>query len=567
MQDTPIAMRFIPLLLMFVLAPAFAASPEATYGTHGMVTSRSLYASWAGDKIMKAGGNAVDGAVATAFALAVAYPDAGNLGGGGFTVIRLKNGKVVTLDNREKAPLAATTDMYLDKDGKIIRGLSLDTLKAAGVPGSVDGLIVMLDKYGTLPLKTVITPAIKLARDGFPLSRDMALQFAAVLPKMKDHPASIKKFSHDGKPYKTGELFKQPDLAKTLERIAAEGRDGFYKGKTAQLIVDEMKRGDGLITMKDLADYHSVWRKPIHGTYRGYDIWGMGPPSSGGVLVVQILNMLEPYNLAKLGWHSAAAIHLIVEAERRAYADRAKYLGDPDYFKVPISHLISKQYAKHRMADVKPDKATPSSEVGAGSWPATDDRETTHFSVADGDGMMVSFTTTLNSGFGNKIVVPGTGMLLNNEMNDFSIKPDTYNQYDLLGGQANKVEPGKRMLSSMSPTIVTKDGKPFLATGSPGGSTIITTTLQVITNMIDYHMDVSDAVSLPRFHHQWKPDVVMYSPYAISPDTLKILESMGYHMRLLHWGRGIGDANSIAYKDGAMYGIKDPRNEGAALGF
>ena len=410
MEDTRIAMRFIPLVLMFVLAPAFAASPEATYGTHAMVTSRSVYASRAGVEIMKAGGNAVDGAVATAFALAVAYPDAGNIGGGGFAVIRLKDGTVVTLDHREKAPEAATTDMYLDKDGNVIRGMSLNTLKAAGVPGSVDGLIDMLDKYGSLSLKQVIAPAIKLARDGFPLSHDMALQFAHVLPRMKGHPASIKKFSHDGVPYKDGEIFKQPDLAQTLERIAEHGRDGFYKGKTARLIADEMKRGGGLITLKDLADYHSVWRKPIHGTYRGYDIWGMAPPSSGGVLVVQILNMLEPYNLADLGWHSAAAIHLMVEAERRAYADRAKYLGDPDFFKVPISHLISKQYAKQRMADVKPDKATPSSEVGAGSWPASDDRETTHFSVTDGTGMMVSLTTTLNSGFGNKIVVPGTSV-------------------------------------------------------------------------------------------------------------------------------------------------------------
>ena len=560
-------MRLIPLVLLFVLAPAFGVGPEATYATHGVVTSRSAYASQAGVQIMQEGGNAVDAAVATAFALAVTYPDAGNLGGGGFAVIRLKDGKVVTLDNREKAPEAATTNMYLDKNGNVIRGLSLNTLKASGVPGSVDGYITMLDKYGTMTLKQVIAPAIKLARDGFPLSHDMALQFKHVLPRMKDHPASLKKFTHNGVPYKQGEIFKQPDLAKTLERIAEHGRDGFYKGETARLIVAEMKRGGGLISMKDLADYHSVWRKPIHGTYRGYDIWGMGPPSSGGVLIVQILNMLEPYNLHELGWHSAAAIHLIVEAERRAFADRAKYLGDPAFFKVPISHLISKAYAKQRMADLKPDRATPSSQVGAGSWPESDDRETTHFSVADASGMMVSFTTTLNSGFGNKIVVPGTGMLLNNEMNDFSIKPNTPNQYHLLGGKANEVQPGKRMLSSMSPTIVTRNGKPFLATGSPGGSTIITTTLQVIINTIDYHMNISDAVSLPRFHHQWKPDVVMYAPWAISPDTLKILRSMGYHMRELHWGRGIGDANSIEYKDGAMYGMKDPRNEGGAIGF
>lgn len=560
-------MKFIPLLLMFVLAPAFAVGPQAVYGTHGVVTSRSVYASRAGIQIMKEGGNAVDGAVATAFALAVTYPDAGNLGGGGFAVIRLKNGKVVTLDMREKAPLAATTDMYLNKKGKIIPGLSLNTLKASGVPGSVDGYLTMLKKYGNLSLKQVMAPAIKLAIDGFPLSHDMALQFARVLPKMKDHPASFRKFTDHGKPYKAGQIFRQPVLARTLERIEKKGRDGFYKGKTARLIVAEMKRGGGLITMKDLADYHSVWRKPIHSTYRGYDIWGMPPPSSGGVLIAQILNMLEPYNLQKMGWHSAASIHLIVEAEKRAFADRAKYLGDPAFFHVPVAHLISKAYARKRMADFNPDKATPVSQVGAGSWPQSKDMETTQFSVADASGMMVSFTTTLNSGFGNKIVVPGTGMLLNNEMNDFSLKPNTYNQYDLLGGVANEIQPGKRMLSSMSPTIVTKDGKPFLATGTPGGSTIITTTLQVIINTIDYHMGISDAVSLPRFHDQWKPDVVLYERWGISPDTLKILKSMGYHMRLFHWGRGIGDANSIEYKNGAMYGMKDPRNEGAALSY
>jgi len=559
-------MRFIVLALLFVLSPAYAVGPEATYATHGMVTSRSVYASQAGIEIMKAGGNAVDGAVATAFALAVTYPDAGNLGGGGFAVIRLPNGKVVTNDNREKAPESATTDMYLDKDGNVIKGLSLNTIKASGVPGSVDGYLEMLDKYGTMTRQQVMAPAIRLARDGFPLSHDMALQIAYFLPKMKRFPASYKKFTKNGEPYQEGDIFKQPDLAQTLERISKQGRDGFYKGKTAKLIARFMANNDGLITEKDLADYHSVWRAPIHGTYRGYDIWSMGPPSSGGVLVAMILNMLEPYDLGSLGWHSAAAIHLIVEAERRAYADRATYLGDPDFYKVPLKALLDKAYAKKRFADVKPDKATPSKDVGAGSWPK-ESMETTHFSVADDKGGIVSMTTTLNSSFGNKIVVPGTGMLLNNEMNDFSIKPNTPNQFGLIGHDANKVEASKRMLSSMSPTIVTKDGKPFLAVGSPGGGTIITTVLQVITNVIDYHMDISDAVSLPRFHHQWEPDLVMYSPYAFSPDTAKILESMGYNLKEIQWGRGIGDANSIEYRDGAIYGVKDPRNEGGAIGF
>lgn len=559
-------MRFIPFVLLLVLAPAFGASPEATYGEHAMVTSRSVYASRAGVEIMKEGGNAVDGAVATAFALAVAYPSAGNIAGGGFAVVRLPDGKVVTLDHREKAPEAATTDMYLDKDGKVIKGLSINSHLASGVPGSVDGLLTLLSKYGSMTRQQVLAPAIRLAKEGFPLSHDMARQFARVLPEMEKYPASMAKFSHDGKPYAEGEIWKQPDLAKTLQRISDNGRDGFYKGKTAELIAAEMQRGGGIITLKDLADYRSVWRDPVHGTYRGYDIWGMGPPSSGGTLIVEILNELEPYNLAEMGFHSAAAIHLMVEAERRAYADRATHLGDPAYYDVPMKMLTSKDYAKQRMATFDPKKATPSDEVGAGSWPA-EERETTHFSVTDGSGMMVALTTTLNSSYGNKIVVPGTGMLLNNEMNDFSIKPNTPNQFGLVGGEANKIEAGKRMLSSMSPTLVTKDGKPVLATGSPGGSTIITTTLQVIINMIDFGMDVDDAVSLPRFHHQWKPDVVTYEPYAFSPDTKSILGDMGYRLSKFGWGRGIGDANSISWKDGAMHGIKDPRNEGAALGY
>lgn len=559
-------MRLTVLLLLLIPGALFAASPEATYGRHGMVTSRSVYASEAGIEIMKKGGNAVDGAVATAFALAVAYPSAGNIGGGGFAVVRLPGGEVVTLDHRETAPASADRDMYLGDDGNVIRGLSTSSHKAAGVPGSVDGLLALLERYGNKSRKEVMAPAIRLARKGFPLSHDMAGQFADVLERMQKYPASMAKFSRNGEPYKEGDIWRQPDLAKTLQRIANKGRDGFYNGKTAQLIAAEMQRGGGDITLEDLAGYRSVWRKPIHGTYRGYDIWGMGPPSSGGVLVVQMLNMLEPFDLASMGWGSAAAIHVMVEAERRAYADRAEHLGDPDYYDVPVAMLIDKRYARLRFADFDPDRATDSKAVGAGSWPP-ESRQTTHLSVMDGNGMMVALTTTLNSGYGNKIVVPGTGMLLNNEMNDFSIKPNTPNQFNLIGREANKIEPGKRMLSSMSPTIVTKDGKPVLITGSPGGSTIITTTLQVLVNVIDFGMSIEDAVSLPRFHHQWKPDVVIYGAWGISPDTLKKLEAMGHHMSQARFGRGIGDANSIEYADGVIRGIKDPRNEGAAVGF
>lgn len=560
-------MRILLFVALIFPAAAFAASPEASYGTEAMVTSRSVHATRAGVDIMKAGGNAVDGAVATAFALAVAYPSAGNIGGGGFAVVRLPDGKVVTLDHREVAPASADRDMYLDDEGNVIRGLSTSTHKAAGVPGSVDGLLELLRTYGTKSRKEVMAPAIRLARRGFPLDHDLARQFRRVLPRMQDYPASVAKFSKAGEPYEAGDVWKQPDLARVLERIADKGRDGFYKGETARSIVAEMDRGNGDITLEDLENYASVWRDPIHGTYRGYDIWGMGPPSSGGVLIVQMLNMLEPYDIGAMGWGSAAAIHLMVEAERRAYADRAEHLGDPDFYEVPIDLLTDKDYARRRFSDVELNRASDSEDIGAGSWPE-ESRETTHLSVMDGDGMMVALTTTLNSGYGNKIVVPGTGMLLNNEMNDFSVKPNVPNQFDLIGREANAIEPRKRMLSSMSPTVVTKDGRPVMITGSPGGSTIITTTLQVIVNVIDHGMSIEDAVSLPRFHHQWKPDVIIAEPYAISPDTREKLKSFGHEsFREASFGRGIGDANSIRFADGVIRGIKDPRNEGAALGF
>jgi gamma-glutamyltranspeptidase/glutathione hydrolase len=546
---------------------AQAAGPEATYGENGMVTSRSRLASEVGVEVLKAGGNAVDAAVATGFALAVTYPSAGNVGGGGFAVIRLPEGQVVTLDHREKAPASAHEKMYLDEEGNVIQGLSRASHRAAGVPGSVDGLLLMLEKYGTMSRREVLAPAIRYAKKGVPLTWNQARQFENVLPRMQQYPASVAKFSKNGEPYQPGDRWKQPDLAEVLERIRKEGRDGFYKGKTAVLIVAEMERGGGDITLEDLENYHSVWREPVHGSYRGYDIWGMGPPSSGGVLIIQMLNMLEPLDLSGMGWGSAAAIHAMVEAERRAYADRAKHLGDPDYYDVPISMLTDKSYARMRFGDFDPQKASNSDEIGAGSWP-DESPETTHFSVMDKDGMMVSLTTTLNSSYGNKIVVPGTGILLNNEMDDFSIKPDTPNQFDLIGREANKIEPGKRMLSSMSPTIVTKDGKPVLIAGSPGGSTIITTTLQVIINVIDHGMSIDDAVSAPRFHHQWKPDAIMVESRAISPDSRKILMEMGHQsFRETRFGRGIGDANAIEYREGLIRGIKDPRNEGAALGF
>ncbi|MGI9322556.1 MAG: gamma-glutamyltransferase, partial [Pseudomonadales bacterium] len=372
------------------------------------------------------------------------------------------------------------------------------------------------------------------------------------------------KFSKEGKAYKPGDLWVQEDLARTLERIAEDGREGFYEGETADLIVAEMQRGGGIITHEDLKNYKSVWRDPIYGTYRGYDIYGMGPPSSGGVLVQQMLNMLESYDLRRMGYGSSSLAHLMIEAERRAFADRAEYLGDPDFVNVPISILTLKEYAKYRMRDFDPDKATPSDDIGAGRWPP-ESPETTHFSVMDGRGMMVAFTTTLNSGYGNKVVVPGAGFLMNNEMDDFSIKPNVENQFQLTGGKANAIEPGKRMLSSVAPTIVMQGNRPVLITGSPGGSTIITTVLQVIINALDHEMPLNDAVSLPRFHNQWKPDQVLTETYTFSPETLHSLQQRGHILRPASFP--LGDANSIMMKAGLMHGMSDPRGGGAAVGF
>jgi gamma-glutamyltranspeptidase / glutathione hydrolase len=547
---------------------AWAASPEAVVGAQGMVASRSALASEVGAAIMRDGGNAIDAAVATGFALAVTHPSAGNIGGGGFMVIRLADGTVVTNDHREAAPAAAHRDMFVAEDGSVQSELSLHSHLAAGVPGTVDGLLAVLERHGSMTRQAVLAPAIRLARDGFPVPPDMARDFARHRAQFADYAGSREAFlKDDGSAYQQGEIFQQPQLADTLERISQHGRDGFYQGQTAELIVAEMERGGGLITREDLQAYRSVWREPIVGRYRGHDVYSMPPPSSGGVLLVQMLNMLEPYDVAAKGYGSAAAIHLMVEAARRAYADRAEHLGDPDYYPVPVEMLTSKDYARHRFADFSPERASRSADIGAGSWP-DESTETTHVSVMDGDGNAVSYTTTLNLGYGSKIAVQGAGFLLNNEMDDFSAKPGVPNVYGLIGGEANAIEPGKRMLSSMTPTIVTKDGEPLLVTGSPGGSTIIMTTFQVVVNVIDHGMGVSDAVGRPRFHHQWMPDRVIHEAYGISPDTLALLHAMG-HQQLVSMppGRGLGDANSVMRVNGHLHGMGDPRNLGGAAGF
>ena len=560
--------RLVAAAVLAWPALAEAVSPEAVFGAEGVVASRSAIASEIGADVLRQGGNAVDAAVATGFALAVAYPSAGNLGGGGFMVIRLADGTVAVNDHRETAPAAAFREMYQDDAGEVIAGLSTASHLAVGVPGSVDGLLAVLEKYGTMQRRELMQPAVDLARNGFPLPRDVAQSLAERREDFAPHSGSLRTFfKEEGAAYAAGETFRQPELAASLERIQRQGRAGFYAGETADLLVAEMVRGGGLINHEDLANYRSVWRQPILGSYRGFDIISMPPPSSGGVLLVQMLNMLEAFDLSGMGFGSAAAMHHMIEAERRAYADRAEHLGDPDFTPVPVARLIDKAYARERLADFDPQRASRSADIGAGAMPPPESPDTTHLSVIDGDGNAVAFTTTLNLSYGSKITAEGTGILLNNEMDDFSAKDNTPNAYGLIGRGANAIAPGKRMLSSMTPTLVVKDGRILLATGSPGGSTIITTTLQVIVNLIDHGMSLSDAVGQPRFHHQWLPDAVVYEAPGFSPDTLAKLKAMGHeNLAPFTYGRGIGDANSALRGADGFYGMSDPRNAGGAVG-
>ncbi len=544
---------------------ASAATPEVVRGTKGMIVSRSEIASNVGADMIAAGGNAIDAAVAVGFTLAVTYPSAGNLGGGGFMVICLADGEVVANDHRERAPAAAHRDMFLDDDGNVVDGLSTDSHLAAGVPGTVAGLLDIHGRYGALTLPDVIDPAIVLARDGFPLTPDLADDIRSHLSDFARHPASLAVFARpDGTPHQEGDIFVQEDLAATLERIRDGGRDGFYKGTTADLLVAEMQRGGGSITQADLDAYRSVWRKPITGSYRGFEVVSMPPPSSGGVVLMQMLNMLEGYNLRAMRPGSARSIHLMVEAARRAYADRATHLGDADFYPVPVDRLIDKAYAVVRFGDFDPRRASRSEDIGAGLWAETGG-QTTHVSIMDAAGNAVAYTTTLNFSYGAKIVVPGAGFLLNNEMDDFAAREDAPNAYGLLGGEANSIAPGKRMLSSMSPTILLWDGSPMVVTGSPGGSTIITTVLQVIVNGVDHRMGLAQAVGRPRFHHQWQPDRVLFEP-GFPEETLTELRSMRHRELVVLPSGRIGNANSIMRVRNVLLGVADPRSDGAAAG-
>ncbi len=531
---------------------------------HGMVVSAHPQSSRVGVSVLQKGGNAVDAAVATEFALAVCYPEAGNLGGGGFMVIRTNNGNTDVIDYRERAPLKATRDMYLGTDGNVVEGLSTDTHLSAGVPGIVDGMIKVHAKYGKLNFKEVIQPAIDLARKGFPVTKGQAQSLndnkEYFINKNINKPAFVK-----DSPWKEGDILRQPDLAETLERIRDNGRDGFYSGKTAELILKEMIRGKGLISEQDLNEYKSVFRKPLTADYKGFRIISVPPPSSGGILIAQILGMIDQYPIKEWGFHSVKSVHLIAEAERRAFADRAKYAGDPDFVKVPVAGLVNKNYLKSRFADFNENKASVSSEVGAGSPVGYESEETTHYSVVDQFGNAVAATTTLNNIFGSSIVVDGAGFLLNDQMDDFSVKPGVPNMYGLVGGEANAIAPGKRMLSSMTPSIVEKEGKLLLIAGSPGGSTIPTTVFQVIINFVDYNMNIKEAVDTGRFYHQWLPNRISFEKNCLDSLTVKELTLMGHEMRSR---TSIGSVNAIQIKpNGEMAGGADKRGDNVACGY
>lgn len=558
--------RLRPALFLSAIIAAHVAAqaPDTNIvsSTKGMVVSTSAPASDVGAAILRKGGNAIDAAVATAFALAVTHPSAGNIGGGGFMVIRPAKGEPVAIDYRERAPLKSTRTMYLDSTGNIVRQLTATGYLAPGVPGTVRGLSVAHKRFGKLAWRDVVMPAVDLAEKGFPLSDALARSLnREVAGSMAKYPASVAAY---GKPgggqWQPGETIVLPDLAKTLRAIATKGAGVFYTGWVADSIASTMARNGGLISKKDLAAYEAKVRTPVRGKYRGFDIISMPPPSSGGVTMIEMLNILERFDLAKLGAMSAQALHYEIEAMRRGYLDRARYLGDPDFVKMPLERLMSKSYAKTLAASIDPNRASKSIELGKDIFTqvaSTEHEETTHFSVVDKDGNAVSNTFTLEGGFGSHVVVDGTGFILNNEMGDFNKKPGETNERGDIGTAANIIAPGKRMLSSMAPSIVTKDGKLFMVVGSPGGRTIINTVMEIVLNATSFGMDVRQAVDAPRFHHQWLPDSVTFERNALPDSTMDRLRSMGHGVKV---GGQQGDGHTIIVKNGVAYGANDRRS-------
>jgi len=560
------ARRTLPVLVALATActtpPAPSSVTPAAQGAalragQGLVVSASAIASEAGAAVLRAGGNAVDAAIATGLALAVTYPAAGNIGGGGFMVIRFADGRTTAFDFREKAPLAAHATMFLDSAGEYSSRIHHYSHLAVGVPGTVAGFALAHERYGSAAWTSLVEPAVELARDGFDLPPGLARSLAGSLRGFQAYPATVAAFSKDGQPYAEGERFRQPDLARTLERIRERGRDGFYLGETAALLAAEMRRGGGMITEADLAAYEAQERSPIHGTYRGYDLYSMPPPSSGGVALVQMLNILEGFDLAALGHNSPAYVHHLVEAMRLAFRDRARHLADPDFAEVPVARLTSKEYAAELRSTIDTRQAATSSPSDLEL--AYESLETTHYSVVDGDGMAVSVTYTLEAGYGSRIVVPGAGFLLNNEMGDFNPRAGLTTETGLIGTEPNLVRPGQRMLSSMTPSILAKDGNLVAVFGSPGGRTIINTVLQVALNLIDFEMSVEDAVAAPRLHHQWLPDRVSIETDGVTEAGQASLEAMGHTVRV--GGRqGAVHAIRIDPRTGHRIGAADPRD-------
>ncbi len=533
---------------------------KTAFGESAMVVTAHPEATRIGVEILKRGGNAIDAAIAVQFALAVCYPVAGNIGGGGFMIYRDKEGNSYALDFREKAPWKSSRDMFLDQEGEPVKDLSTRGHLAAGVPGSVDGMAEAFQRFSKLKdWKVLLQPAIDLALKGVVLTEREAKNLNQNVEKFILHNTHENVFMHGG--WIPGDLLIQEDLGNTLKEIRDKGRDGFYRGKVANFIEGEMRRGHGLITKTDLENYKSVWREPIHFKYRGYEIISMPPPSSGGIALAQLLKMVEPYDLSAFGFHSSEAVHVMIEAEKRAYADRATYLGDDDFYPVPKRELLDSTYIASRFSDFNPGRATPVDNITAGSL---EKEQTTHFSIIDGEGNSVSITTTINGGYGSYTVVGRAGFLLNNEMDDFSIKPGVPNMFGLIGAEANKIEPGKRMLSSMTPVIVEKDGKVCLIVGTPGGSTIITSVFQTIVNIIDFNMTASEAVSAPRFHHQWRPEDV----YVEAEFPNKIIEYLTGKGHKFTQRSSIGRVEAILVKeDGTIEGAADPRGDDDAKGY
>ncbi len=549
-----------------------AASREPVRARHGIVASTNEIASKVGVDIMKRGGNAVDAAIAVAFALAVTHPAAGNLGGGGFMMIRLKDGRTTAIDYREMAPAAATHNIYLDKDGKVIEGEggSVEGYRAAGVPGTVRGMELALRKYGShrLTWTQLIEPARALAANGFSVTYNLARGLRGSREYLSKYAETKRIYLNDGKFYNEGDVFRQPDLAATFLRLQKLGPNEFYEGQTARLIVDDLKRHNGLMTMEDMRGYVAKERETLRGNYRGYEIISMPPPSSGGAVLIEMLNILEGYDFKKMDWASSDRYHLMTEAMRRAFADRAEYMGDADFVKVPIAGLTDKKYALQLRETINPARASSSEQVKAGKPSGYESEETTHFTVVDSEGNAVANTYTLNNSYGSAVVAKGTGLIMNDEMDDFAAKPGTPNLYGLIQGERNAVAPRKRPLSAMTPTFVLrKDGSLWFTVGSPGGPTIINTVLDVITNVIDYNMNIQQAIDAPRIHHQWLPDELVFEPYGLSGDTQNALLARGHKLAK---PRYLGDCEGIMIeeKTGMRLGATDPRrSDGLAVGY